>query len=211
MDEDGFVIGGGPGPGPGPGPILEEPGAANIAYVIDRSGSMHKTFGIVREDMISSIVRLIADEPGEPPDDRVDQSFHVILFADGEPIEHDARRLVPATADNKASACTFLQAVQPGGQTDPIPALERAFAVLGRAADPSQGTVMFLLTDGDFPDNQEVLDTIHKLNRNKTVMINTILFGRRTAEAERIMDQIATQNGGRYKFVSLDEIEGDIR
>ncbi len=211
-DDDGFKIGGRDGPGPGPRGILGPPGgAANIVYVVDRSGSMHKTFGIVREDMISSIVRLIADEPGEPADDCIDQWFHVILFADGEPIEHDAKRLVPATADNKASACTFLQDVHPGGQTDPVPALERAFTVLGRAADPSQGTVMFLLTDGDFPDNQEVLDIIAKLNRNESVMINTILFGRRTAEAERVMDQIATQNGGRYKFVSLDEIQGDIR
>jgi len=204
---------GGPEIGPPSRPDAPFPtgGAANIVYVVDRSGSMHKTFGIVREDMISSIVRLIADEPGEPPDDRIDQWFHVILFADGEPIEHEAKRLVRATADNKASACTFLQEVQPGGQTDPVPALRRAFAALDRSADPSQGTVMFLLTDGDFPDNQEVLDTIAKLNRNNNVMINTILFGRRTAEAERVMGQIATQNGGRYKFVSLDEIQGDIR
>ena len=184
-----------------------EDGAANIVYVIDRSGSMHRTFGIVREDMINSIIALDA----EPADEFIDQWFHVILFADGEPIEHDASRLVAATLGNKASACEFLQEVQAAGQTDPIPALRRAFTVLSRAQDPDEGRVMFLLTDGDFPDNREVFETIAELNRNNSVTINTILFGRRTAESERVMARIADDSGGWYKFVSLDEIQGDMQ
>ncbi len=187
-------------------------GAGNLVYVVDRSGSMHKTFGIVRVGMRDSITALRSDEYGQVDDpNRVDQAFHVIFFAAGQPQEHGVRRLVAATEDNKASACMFLQEVQPGGQTDPVPALERAFAVLSQTAEHRPGKVLFLLTDGDFPDNQEVLDTIAQLNRRKTVMINTILFGRRTPEAERVMAQIARENRGEYKYVSLDEIEGDIR
>lgn len=184
-------------------------GAANIAFVIDRSGSMHRTFGLVRVEMQRSIMAMHACQPG-PWDEceLANQAFHVIFFAEGRPQEHGARRLVPASEDNKVSACVFIQEAQARGQTNPVPAIRRAFAALDRAEDGGKGKVMFLLTDGDFPDNQEVLETIAELNRG--VVINTILYGRRTAEAEAVMQQIADASGGVYKFISLDEIQGDI-
>ncbi len=184
-------------------------GADNIVFVIDRSGSMHRTFGLVRVEMQRSIMAMHACRPAPWDECKLpNQAFHVIFFAEGDPQEQGARRLVPASEDNKVSACAFIQEARAKGQTNPVPALRRAFAALDRAEDGGKGKVMFLLTDGDFPDNQEVLETITELNRG--VVINTILYGRRTAEAETVMQQIADASGGVYKFISLDEIQGDI-
>ncbi len=63
-----------------------------------------------------------------------------------------------------------------------------------------------MLTDGEFPNNKAVLDLIAKLNAERRVKINTILFVGSQAEAEenkefaKILNQIATKNGGLYKL-----------
>lgn len=189
-----------------------EASASNVVFVVDRSGSMHKTFGIVRRAIQDSISEMRWDPMARPDETApVRQAFHVILFADGDPIEHDAMRLIPATLDNKADACAFIHTVEPGGQTDPIPALQRAFRVLTGADPDRPGRVIFLLTDGDFPDNQNVLDTVTRLNRSGDIMINTILFGHRSPEAQQVMQRIAGESGGRYNFIGLDQIQGDLR
>ncbi len=206
----------GPSDGDGGGRLVRftgtEASASNVVFVVDRSGSMHKTFGIVRRAMQDSISEMRWDPMARSDETApIRQAFHVILFADGDPIEHDAMRLIPATVDNKVDACAFIHTVEPGGQTDPIPALRRAFRVLA-GADPNRpGKVIFLLTDGDFPDNQDVLDTVTRLNRSGDIMINTILFGHRSLEAEQVMQRIARESGGRYNFIGLDQIQGDLR
>jgi len=172
------------------------PGAGNVIYVIDRSGSMHKTFGLVRKEMLTSISNLSEE-----------QDFHVILFATGKPFEKEPPRLTVATDEFKGNAATFLEGVEAEGATDPIPALERAFELLGRARRDRPGKLIHLLTDGNFPDNQATLQRIKELNRRAggDVHINTFLYGRRPVEAEQIMKLIAEENRGVYKYVSPDE------
>ena len=167
--------------------------AHHIVYVIDRSGSMVETLDTVRTELLISISRLAPK-----------QDFHLIMFAKGLPLEVPARRLMPATAENKEAAAKFLESVRAMGQSDPIPALQRAFAVLARA-DKRPGRLIYLLTDGNFPDNAAVLAVLRKLNGGKQVAINTYLYGRRPPEAEKVMRQIAKEHGGRYRYVSADE------
>jgi Mg-chelatase subunit ChlD len=165
--------------------------AYNVVYVIDRSGSMVHTFDVaVRPELLRSIGRL-----------RDSQMFHVILFAQGPPVELKYKRLVPATKRHKKEAASFLFAdeVRPEGETDPVPALKRAFAVLSGAR--KKGRLIYLLTDGIFPDNEGVLRVIASQNKDKKVHINTFLYGTAPKEAVDVMTAIAEQNGGRYKFV----------
>ena len=168
--------------------------AYHIVYVIDRSGSMVETFDTVRNEMLISISRL-----------RKEQDFHVILFAKGPPKESASRRLAPAIPRYKEEAAAFLDSVRAAGQTDPIPALERAFQVLARADRRRLGKLIYLLTDGNFPDNASVLAAVRKLNKEREVHINTYLYGNKPPEAVRVMVAIAKENGGRYKYVSQDE------
>jgi len=168
--------------------------AHHIVYLIDRSGSMVESFDAVRNEMKISIARL-----------RAEHDLHIILFAKGVPQEGGSRALVPATPKNKEAAATFLDSIRAAGQTDPLPALKRAFEVLAKADPTKPGKLIYLLTDGNFPDNAAVLALVRKLNKDKGVQINTYLYGNRPPEAVKLMTQIAEENSGRYKFVSTDE------
>lgn len=163
--------------------------AYHIVYVVDCSGSMSATFDLVCLETLRSISGL---QPS--------QRFHLIFFSSGEPIENPPRRLVPATDTYRLQAARFMEEIYPKGQTDPIPALRRAFAVLARA-DSGRGKLIYLLTDGEFPDNAAVLTALGKLNHGRTVAINTILHQHQSPKAERVLQDIAERNGGRYRFV----------
>ena len=167
--------------------------AYNVVYVVDCSGSMHDMFPDVRREMLRSIGRL-----------RKTQLFHVILFTEDEPLENRLKKLVPATRENKKEAAWFLSDVTPETRalTDPIPALNRAFDVLRGAK--KRGKLIYLLTDGIFPDNEGVLRTIRARNKKKRVHINTFLYGTKPPEAVDVMKRIAQDNGGRYRFVPFD-------
>lgn len=177
--------------------------ALHIVFVIDRSGSMVDTFDYVRQEMLMSISRL------RPP-----QDFHVILFAsdEGRKYEDDApavlenppKKLVPADFEQKEKAAEFLSTVHPGGRTNPIPALRRAFAVL-RASNVLPGKLIYLLTDGVFSDNETVLRAIREENSGSKVLINTYLYDFRAPTAVSVMRQIADESGGRYRYVPVNE------
>jgi len=184
---------GGSGSGPRSSFFGSGGNAHHIVFVVDRSGSMVDTFDYVRKEMLRSISRL------RPP-----QDFHVILFAEGPPIENAPKRLVPAEFVYKEQVAEFLQSARAQGQTDPIPALRRAFATLAKA-NRLPGKLIYLLTDGVFPDNQKVISEIRAANPGTKALINTYLYGSRPPEAEDVMKQIADQNGGRYRYVSPDE------
>ena len=168
--------------------------AHHVCYVVDRSGSMVDSFDSVRREMLLSIGRL------EPV-----QDFHVILFAEGPPVENKPGRLVTATARHKQEAARFLESVRADGTNDPIPALERAFEILSKADPDRPGKLIYLLTDGNFPDNAAVVNFIRKRNRRKDVKIHTCLLGACPTEAVTVMTDIAAENGGRYKNVEADE------
>ena len=167
--------------------------AHHIVYVVDRSGSMIDSFDFVRLEMLRSVSRL------RPP-----QDFHVILFASGDPVENKPSRLVPADYEHKEQLAEFLSGIRPGGQTDPTPALKRAFAVLDNSSK-LRGKLIYLLTDGVFQDNAKVLAAIRKANASGQVLINTYLYGHRPPKAVEVMKQIANENGGLYKYVPADE------
>jgi len=167
--------------------------AHNIVYVVDRSGSMIDSFGFVRLEILRSVSRL-----------KTPQRFHVILFASGEPLENPPERLVPADFRQKERAAEFLSNIRPEGKTDPTPALKRAFAVLG-SSSKLPGRLIYLLTDGLFQDNAKVINAIRKANPSGKVLINTYLYGHRPPKAVEIMEQIARENGGSYRYIPADE------
>jgi DNA-directed RNA polymerase subunit RPC12/RpoP len=168
--------------------------AHHIVYVIDRSGSMAMggTFDAVCREMVMSISEL------NPV-----QTFHIILFGDGTTIENPPKSLVRATDDRKEEAADFLSEQRAQGQTDPIPALNRAFEVMARADKRKRGKIVFLLTDGVFTaDNDRVLRTIRSRNRAQKVHINTYLYGgQQEKEAVDVMQKIAKENGGKFKII----------
>lgn len=169
--------------------------AYHIVYVVDRSGSMLYTFDEVRREMLRSISRL-----------HPSQTFHIVMFTSALAQEAPPRRLVPASTEYKREAMKFLKTVRAEGGpwTNPVPALKRAFEVLSRAPAAKRGKLLYLLTDGEFHDNEQVLRSIRSMNANKSVHINTILHHHRSETAMRVLRRIAEENGGRFKFIESD-------
>jgi len=161
--------------------------ANRVVYVVDRTGSMFDAFDYVRAALKESIGQL-ADR----------QEFHVILFSAGDPDESPPKMLVKATEQNKREAWTFYGKILPEGQGDPVKAMERAFAVTDREGKHAQ--LIYLLTDGEFkPDVIKRLRQLQGTMRTK-IRINTLGF--RYRSGEKVLTQIAEENGGKYLFVS---------
>ena len=190
-----WQLSGGGGGGPGSSFFGTGGSAFHVVYVVDCSGSMVDTLDIVVKEMADSIGKL------QPV-----QDFHVVFFNNGPPIEHSRRRLVYATHNNKLEVARFMaKIIAEGSPTNPVPALKRAFEVLRRAGRRKRGKLIHLLTDGDFPNNKEVLATVAKENAKKEVHVNTYLYQFRGPEALAIMQKIAAENGGKFKYISADE------
>lgn len=168
-------------------------GKGRVVYLIDRSGSMITTFDIVVREMIRSISAL-----------GTGNEFHVVFFASGAPVELDAKRLVPATESNKRIAEAFLDNVTPEGLTVPDKAFERAFQVTNSKGQNAQ--VIFMLTDGEF--DIEAVNLATRLNSrlptDQRIEINTIAF--LSEEGKITLQRLAAENGGKYRFVSRDDI-----
>jgi Mg-chelatase subunit ChlD len=169
---------------------------ADVVFVMDRSGSMIEggRLGSVIRELVRYVSRM-----------NTKYRFHAIFFAAGTPLEKPDG-LVRATPARKRQLARFLRTMRAQGQTDPIPALRRAFAELESAPHRAdRPRVIYLLTDGVFADPDAVLAAIRKENAGRRVRIYTFLYGNRPTEAVSIMKRIAKENDGQYKYVSPDE------
>jgi hypothetical protein len=171
---------------------------SRVIYVCDGSGSLMGT----KEDVLTAeLKKAIANLSPI-------QGFNVLIFQEnpGSHFMGIDQNIIMATPNNKTRLFQFLgNSLSFHGDTNPIPALEEAFA--------EQPQLIYLLTDGDFddPDGATVLAKINELNADKKVHINTVLLLGSYAEKdtykdfEKIMNSIASQNGGVYKKFYCDD------
>jgi hypothetical protein len=201
----GEALGSGEGDGSGPlamfgtpgggalglkGPIFGSSGnAKKIAFVCDASGSMLSKFSTLRRELSKSVRQL-----------KPIQSFSLIFFQQQSymAMEQDLRMASP---EAKRRADNFLETVVPRAETNPIPALELAFK--------QKPDLIYLLTDGDFPDNNAVKSRIRELDKDKRVKINTIAFvGDKDNDTDfmKLLKEIAEETGGVYRFVRESDL-----
>ena len=156
-----------------------------IVFVVDRSGSMWDQFEFVRNELVAALARL---EPG--------QQFQLIFFSSGQPLLMKPSAFLDAAPARQQLAFDFLQKVSrldpPSGSTDPALALRTALSLPSGPAD-----VIFLLSDGDFPQN--VLQDVKAHNPQARTQINTIGFGYRGGAD--LLTKLAAQNRGSFRFV----------
>jgi len=175
---------------PGGGPVGslwgvgEGQRARSVVYVMDRSGSMGDSFGLLQRELMRAVGSLESD-----------QTFNVIWFNEG-PAELLSEQMLSGTIENKRKAFGAIKRVYPSGRTEPVDAIRR-----GLEFKPD---VLFLLSDGDFgEDNAQIMRFIRQANADNGTIINTILFIYDTVgEGERVLRAIAEQNGGTFKHVS---------
>jgi hypothetical protein len=163
--------------------------ARKVSFAVDASGSMIGKMASLKDQLNKAIVYLSPE-----------QSFGLVFFQK----ENCARmnpELLPASAANKRKAGQFLEDVRTCGTTNPIPGIEAAFR--------QNPEVMYLVTDGDFPDNFAVLMKVRELNKEQKVKIYTIAFvGHVDIDTDfiKLLKTIAAENHGQYRHVN----EGDL-
>jgi hypothetical protein len=169
--------------------------ARTVVFVCDASGSMINTFGSLKTELAEAVSRL-----------KSVQAFNIIFFQDEKAVALDPQGLVFATPDNKRRTFRWLETITTTGTTNPIPGIEQAFL--------SKPQLIYLLTDGDFPDNNAVKAAIARLNAGKQTRINTIIFSGTGADLDNasqsfidLMKAIAKDNGGVFSRVK----ESDLR
>ena len=163
--------------------------ADQVVFVIDCSGSMLEVFDEVRREVLVSISRL-----------RDEQQYCVILFAGGKAYISPPAKLSTPSRPAKLATADFLSQARPLLTSDPLAALHAAFEKLSGA--PGGGPkLIYLLTDGVFPDNDKVIGLIRQLNGDGRVAINTYLYTDRQGPAAAVMEQIARENRGQFKVI----------
>lgn len=160
--------------------------ARSVVYVVDMSGSMQDTFDFVRGELRRSISSL-----------RRSQKFHVIFFNGMTPLENPPRRLVSAIDASKEEFFDFLSRVMPTGSTEPAAALHLAINL--------HPDLIYLLTDGvDFPPM--LMSQLDEWNKGRRVRISTIAYLNQEEEGRGVLESIAREHGGEFKFVSEEEL-----
>lgn len=164
--------------------------AKRVAFVLDFSQSMFGPVGGANpklDHMLLELKRSINRMPSN-------QDFFIIFFDDQE-LPMQPERLMPASFSNKGKYFTWVDVASVGpdarGGTDPATALEKTLVTV-------QPDAIFLLTDGGF-DEKKAISVIQQFNSTKKTQINTICFY--DAENEQVMQFIAKENGGTYRFI----------
>ncbi|HET6246816.1 MAG TPA: VWA domain-containing protein [Tepidisphaeraceae bacterium] len=162
--------------------------ARRITFLCDASGSMINKMATLKEELLKAVTGLNGT-----------QSFSIIFFRDSQHPDVLDASLVAGTPQNKSKAGTFLEGVTATGSTNPIPGIEAAFR--------QNPELIYLLTDGDFQDNDAVLNRIRELNKNHKVRINTIAFVGMNDTDTAFLDllkTIARESGGKFRHVTED-------
>jgi hypothetical protein len=155
--------------------------ADSVVFVVDMSGSMQgRRFERAEEELIRSLNAL-----------HPTQKFF-IFFYNGmtHPMfGHGSAKLVPATPAMRAKAVKWVKSLEPGGDTAPEDALDRAIRL--------KPQVIYFLTDGEIPDTTR--GTAKKANSERKTVIHTIAF--ETEEGAEMLRGIAIDGRGKYRFV----------
>ena len=190
-DGGALAVFGMPGGGGGLGPKTSFGGirdhAKKIVWVLDATGSMSSAFDSLKVQLRAAVSGL------QPP-----QSFNIIFINDKNPPPL-APALLFTTPENKRKADDYVDTFAARGGTEPLPALEKAFAM--------QPDMIYLLIDpSDFPDKPKILEMVNKQNAKAKIKLNIIAFEGKDAENEKFLKDLAAQSGGVYKYVNQQDL-----
>ncbi|MBU6413337.1 MAG: VWA domain-containing protein [Planctomycetes bacterium] len=160
---------------------LEAKGS-RFAFIVDVSGSMSvgSKFPALKAELIKSVVAL--GEGGQ---------YIIVHFATGADALMGRREWVHSDEPGKRWARQNVTQLQSGGNTNPKPAFDIVFALRPKPE------AIFFLTDGEFEPS--VAEEVRLMNSEYRIPINTICL--ETQESQALMQQIAKESGGTFKYV----------
>ena len=165
-----------------------------IVFLCDGSESMRNMMPTLKDELGKAIVGL-----------RPVQSFDIIFSQDGKFVDCN-RGLRAATPHAKDDAAAWLKSISASGKPDFTPAFEMAFK--------RKPHLIYLVTGVDgLPDPKGVVETITRLNKDRKIKINPIMYVKDASEKEKgeslepFLKQIADENGGAFRWVDVDAIQ----
>jgi hypothetical protein len=172
--------------------------ARHIVFVCDASAAMGDRLELLKSQMRRAIVKM-----------REPQTFDILFFKDGKAIslsrdELHLDSMLRADAETKRRACGFINRVEIGGGSDPSEALRLAF--LRR---PHR---LYLLSNGEFPDDDAVRDKVSELNKPRDdgskTRVNAIVFlhDEEDPSTGETLRKIAEEQQGVFLEVTEDDL-----
>jgi len=165
-----------------------------VVFLLDCSGSMVDC----RDDIVySHILPALKNQSGE-------QYFNIICFRSASTPAFRGK-LVAATEENKKKATAFLQKRYISvGPSLLLPALKKAYSVLD-AANGSNSQAIFLITDGDFPDEHaKILKTVTSRHKHVKIPIHTLHYRYGSEVSTKLMKRLSEVTGGKYTPASME-------
>lgn len=181
-DGSGSGLSGGGGDGSGGAEFFGIGGSGStFVYVVDASGSMNEEgkWERARSELIRSIEHLTEN-----------QKYFIIFYNDGwypmagdEPVSSSSRQIDRTRR--------WVGRIWPGGGTFPLEALLRALAM--------EPDAIYFLSDGRF--DPAVIDALRIENPSSSAQVPIHTVGFVNKETIELMQQIAKQSGGKFRFV----------
>ena len=153
-----------------------------FVFIIDKSSSMRRGNRFPRAK--AELIRVLRALP--------QNARFMIYFFDEGAEALPANAMLAAVPQNIQFAERWVQNRAFGNNTNPMPALRFTFNL--------KPDTVWLLTDGQFGNDEVVVNQIRKANPNKKIRINTLALMDRRGES--VLKQIASDSGGTYRFVA---------
>ena len=163
--------------------------AKSVVFVCDASASMVEKKSTIREQLAATLAGMASDDV-----------FDVIFMQQPDAADF-SNELVHATDATAEKLAQFCRDVEMSRVTIPLPAIE-----LGFAKHPA---AIYLVTDGDFPDNNAVLAAVRRLNADGKVSVNTIaVVGEEDYDTNyhKLLQTLATENHGTCRTVKIKDL-----
>ncbi len=171
---------------------------AKFVYVFDHSGSMgvpdNKPLDRAKTELLKSIDSLTDV-----------QQFYILFYNQDQKlfrIDPTGGKLIFGTDTNKKLARQFVDSIRAEGGTKHADALAIALRM--------HPDVIFLLTDGDPPDDlsKDDLARLKRLNNSGTV-IDVIQISPKVEGEENRLEALAKSSGGEHVYVDFTKVEKD--
>jgi hypothetical protein len=166
--------------------------ATTVAFVCDGSRWTRKKIDDLGEQLLLTVDAMSPE-----------QSFAVIFFADDKAFGPDDGRAMPATPANKQKLRNWLDGVELGRDSTPVPGLVKAFE--------ARPDMIVFISSGEFDDYDGVAARVTQLNAGKSVRVHAIGFFETKDRDDsrsfaRFTKALAEDNGGESRAVYADEL-----
>ena len=167
--------------------------AGTVAFVCDGSRWTKKKIAGLAGELLKTVDAMSAD-----------QRFAVVFFADDRAFGPGGGAPLPASDENKRKLRDWLETIEFGDKSTPIPGLTRAFD-----ANPD---AVYFVSSGEFDDYDGVSAHVDSLNPGRKTRVHAIGYFETKKEDDsrsfvRFLKKLAEDNGGDLKLVYADELK----